>query len=65
MNGVAEGLVCSRVVRESEKRVIVEANLRPSQMGNSPAIRMEAVECAGIKIAAPMDKGAGRREPSE
>ena len=49
------------------------ANLRSSLMAKNSAFRMEAeagnlqavaVECTGIKIAAPTDGGAGRRESS-
>ena len=67
-----------RAVRESENRVTeqggvsVVANLRPSLMAKSSAVRMEAeagslqavaVERTGIYIAAPTKGGAGRREP--
>ena len=68
-----------RAVRESAKRVTeqgelsVMANLRPSLMPKSSAVRMEAeagslqavaVERTGIYIAAPTEGDAGRREPS-
>ena len=65
-------------MRESEKRVTeqgevsVVANLRPSLMAKSSAVRMEAetgslqavvVEHTGMYVAAPTMGGAGRREP--
>ena len=68
-----------RAERESEKRVIeqgeasVVANLRPSLMAKSSAVRMEAevgslqavaVERTGTYIAAPTEGGVRRREPS-
>ena len=51
----------------------LEANLRPSLMAKSSAVRMDAVggnfqavavDVLGIYIAAPTDGGWGRREPS-
>ena len=63
---------------EREKRVMgrlggrVEANLRPSLMANSSAVRMDevggsfqavAMPLLGMYIAAPTDGGSGMREP--